>query len=276
LEDLETVADADTLVSYHDFARFTLNDQDPQVRLLSIRLLWDEEDKAFIPVFIQMMQSDEDHQVRATAASALGVYVYKGEIEELPEDTLHLVEDRLLDVTQGEDHMEVRRRALESLGFSSRPEVPDLIEHAYNQGTLEWIASAFFAMGRSADQRWQQPVLDSLDHPSDTVRLEAVRAAGELELTSARQFLMTAAYKDEDEDVRHAAIWSLSQVGGDQVQRLLDRMLEKADEEEEIQILEDALDNLSFTNDLRLYNLIEVDEEGIEEQEEILDDLDDD
>ena len=275
LEDLENIVEADTIVSYYDFAAALLRDPDAQVRLLSIRLLWEENDTRLIPVLLQMMVSDEDPLVRASAANALGVYVYHGELEEIPEDKLHLVEDKLLEVMKGSDIGEVRRRALESLGYSSREEIPPLIEDAYKNGSQDWVVSAIFAMGRSADQRWKKYVIDNLDHPSDKVRFEAVRAAGELEIKSARQQLLNAAYKDDDIDVRHAAIWSLSQLGGDQAQRLLERMLENADDDEEIQILEDALDNLSFTNDMEQYNLLEVDEDELEDDQiEIQDDLD--
>jgi hypothetical protein len=43
-----------------------------------------------------MMEEDEDEQVRAAAAKALGLYVYLGEIEEISADDHHLVEDSLL------------------------------------------------------------------------------------------------------------------------------------------------------------------------------------
>ncbi len=46
----------------------------------------------------------------------------------------------------------------EALGFSSRPEVPDLIRQAYAIGQPEWMESSLFAMGRSADSIWETAV----------------------------------------------------------------------------------------------------------------------
>ncbi|MRR32232.1 hypothetical protein EG834_18325, partial [bacterium] len=44
LEDLENLADSDTLVSFDDLGRFALDDSDPRVREVALRLLWESED----------------------------------------------------------------------------------------------------------------------------------------------------------------------------------------------------------------------------------------
>ncbi|HEX2979839.1 MAG TPA: HEAT repeat domain-containing protein [Anaerolineaceae bacterium] len=263
LEDLEEISEIDMLVAFYDIAKATLQDSDAQVRMLSVRLLWEDDDPGLIPTFIGMMEKDPDTQVRATAANALGFYVYEGEVENIAVDLLQTVEDSLLRATQPDQPTSLRQRALESLGFSSRPEVPDLIQAAYGEDTPDWKASALFAMGRSADKSWSETVLDQLDHPNSQVRLEAVRAAGELELTSSRSELIQIAQNDEDEDVRMAAIWSLSQIGGEEVRELLEKISDEMENDEDIDFLEDALDNLSFTEDMALYDLFEIDVDDI-------------
>ncbi len=50
LEDLEDLAEADTLTSFDDLARTLLDDPDPEVRTRAIRLLWECEDVKLIPV----------------------------------------------------------------------------------------------------------------------------------------------------------------------------------------------------------------------------------
>ncbi len=259
LEDLEELADVDTLMNFDDLARFSLKDLDPQVRALSIRLLWEAEDKKLVPIFTQMMEEDMDYQVRAAAANALGSFVFLGELEEIPEDLLHQVEDNLIKVTSGEDHPLVRRRALESLGYSSREEVVPLLQEAYDRGNPEWLASALYAMGRSADKRWSGDVLRMIDNPNSTVREEAVRAAGELELATAREILIQIVEEDEDDIVRMAAVWSLSQIGGGLVRPFLERLVEETEDEEEADLIEEALDNLSFTEDMNAFELLDID-----------------
>jgi len=271
LEDLENLAETDTLVSFLELSRLALEDPDPHVRALAIRLLWQEEDKTLTPRFIDMLKNDPDTEVRATAANALGYFVYLGELEEIPETLLRQVEDSLLAASLPKNHMLVRRRALESLGYSGRPEVPDLLEAAYQEGSAEWLASALFAMGRSADARWQNHVLDMLDHPMASVRFESVRAAGELELQRAREPLLAMVKEEEEEDVRLAAIWSLSQIGGEGVRDTLEEILDEIEDDEEASLVEDALDNLTFTEEVALFDLLDYDADNpdlVEEPEE--------
>jgi HEAT repeat protein len=248
LQDLEDLAETDTLVSFDDLARFALEDTDPHVRTVAIRLLWESEDAHLIPIFIKMMRTDPDDLVRATAASGLGLFVYLGELEDISEEKRKQLEDSLLSVYQSNDKPIVRRRALEALGYSSREEVPAFIEAAYQSSDKEWLASALFAMGRSADERWEKQVLAMLDHSEPEVRLEAIRAAGELELAEARKPLLVLLKEDEglDFDLRSATIWSLSQIGGVGVRELFERLADKTEDEDEEFILEEALDNLSF------------------------------
>jgi HEAT repeat protein len=135
-----------------------------RVRELAVRTLWEYELPDLVPMFIEMMESDEDVEVRAVAATALGQYVYLGEIEELPASKLRIIEEKLLQSITGQNPTLVRRRALEALGYSSREELPALIEAAYYSDSNEWLASALFAMGRSANRAWNSSVVAKLDH----------------------------------------------------------------------------------------------------------------
>ncbi len=263
LEDLEELAEADTLVSFDNVARMALQDTDPRVRAAAIRLLWEDEDARLAPIFIRMLEHDEDAGVRAAAAAALGLFVYQGEVEEIPEETLHQVEDSLLRVQAGPDEPLVRRRALESLGYSGREEVPGLIRAAYDSADTDWLASALFAMGRSADETWAPEVLRMLRYPKANVQLEAVRAAGALALEKSRRTLLDLLEEEaQDSELRAAVFWSLSQIGGEEVRETLERILEETEDDEEAEILEDALDNLSFTEDTGMYGLFDFAEAG--------------
>jgi HEAT repeat protein len=260
MEDVEELGDSDSLLSFEALSRYALHDSDPKVRELALRTLWEYEVVDLIPEYLEIVITDPDPGVRAAAASALGQYIYLGEIEELREQTWHAIEDRLLDVTHGNDSPEVRRRALESLGFSSREEVPVLIEQAYRSGDEDWLVSSLYAMGRSASQTWAPLVTSMLESESDEVRYEAVRALGELEVKSAvprlKQLLL-----DEDDDVRLAAIWSLSQIGGEGVRELIETLYEEAEDDEEAEFIETALDNLAFTEDMNLFDLLDISED---------------
>lgn len=266
MEDLEDLADSDTVVMFDPIAAFALSDPDPRVRERALGMLWESQDVKLLPAISGMLVEDPEPAVRAAAASALGAYVYIGELEEMPAEELHKVEEQLLSVTNGSDQTLVRRRALEALGFSSRPEVPGLIQSAYDGNQNDWLASALFAMGRSADTRWEAQVLKNLNNQDSTVQVEAVRAAGNLELSAARIPLleMLEGYEDMDEDVLAATIWSLSQIGGEAVQGALESLYENIEDEDLVDYLDLALENLEFTNDFALFNLmnVDVDENG--------------
>src|SRR5690554_40516 len=83
LQDVEAMGERDMVLSFEALARFSLRDSEPGVRLPAIRALWDFEEPDLIDTFIEILENDQDVDVRAAAATALGKYVYLGEIEEI-------------------------------------------------------------------------------------------------------------------------------------------------------------------------------------------------
>lgn len=269
LKKLEALMEEDTLVSFEDLARALLTDEDPEVRTHAIHLLAECEDPRLVPTYIDMLEKDASEEVRAEAAGSLGEFVMLGELEEISRRVQRQAEDALLKAVSGEDHPRVRRRALESLGYSSRPEVMAFIESAFNRQDPEWKASALFAMGRSSDDRWQDHVIQMLVNEHNRVRLAAVQAAGELSLAEARPLLIKLLDEEDEDDVAGAAIWSLSQIGGEDARTVLQSLVSEAEDEELLAFLEDALENLAFTEDLERFDLLSFDpEDEVPEDEE--------
>src|SRR4029453_6509285 len=58
LEELDALAESDTLVSFDDFASALLTDPEPQVRVRAIRLLDENEDIKLVPSFLDMLKND--------------------------------------------------------------------------------------------------------------------------------------------------------------------------------------------------------------------------
>src|ERR1043165_6246717 len=254
LQELDALAETDTLVSFDDFARALLTDPEPEVRTRAIRLLDEYEDPKIVPSYLDMLKNDLDTNLRVEAANALNLFVELGELEEIPEKIYHQVEDALLASAASEDDVRVRRTALESLGYSSRPEVTTLIESAFHRQDPNWQASALVAMGRSADERWDDEVTHSLIHVNDHIRKAAVEAAGELSLSSARPILLKLLGEEEDATILSSIIWSLSQIGGEDVRTYLENLLDQLEDEEQITFLEEALEHLAFTEDLASFD----------------------
>jgi hypothetical protein len=275
LEDLEEIRLVDDLLCFEEVGRIALKDMNPGVRLLAIRILREYEMVELLPAFQAMAERDPDTDVRAEAAAALGMYIYLGEVEDISPAKLKRVEECLLSLLSNQEPIPVQRRALESIGFSSRKEVPGLIEKAYTSEDMDWVISSLFAMGRSANSRWYPRVLKMLIHPHPGVRAEAAGAAGELEIKASRPALVEL-LEDADFDVRMAAIWSLSQVGGQAVRKALERSLETTEDDEEADQIEKALENLDFAEELQGLAILEITEDGDESSDDEYDDNDED
>ncbi len=266
LDKLNALANEDTLVSFEDLGRTLLTDDDPQVRIRAMRLLIECEDHRLVPIYIDLLTNDEIVAVRAEAASMLGLFVQLGEFEGIPEDVHHHIEDVLLKVLNGKDESPVRRRSLEALGFSSRIEVPVLIESSFNRQDPDWKASAIFAMGRSNDKRWTDHVLHMMVSDDSSIRLAAVQASGELALPLARPLLINLLEEETDDVIAGAAIWSLSQIGGEDARLYIQNLLDIVeDDDNQAAFLEEALDNLAFAEDRSIFDLLAFDADEVDE-----------
>jgi HEAT repeat protein len=115
--------------------------------------------------------------------------------------------------------------------------------------------------------------MDSLQDSDSEVRFEAVRAAGELELRSARQPIMEMLADPEnreDEDIFKAIIWSLSQIGGENVREVLSALLDQAKDIKEEDFITDAMENLELTEGIDVMGMLNFDLE--EDDEPVLHD----
>ena len=275
LEDMDEIHVADDLLCFEDVGRVALKDSEPGVRMRAIQILREYELVDLLPTFVYMSEHDPDADVRAASASALATYIYMGEVEDIAPKKLQLVEECLLKIISGPDTTLVRRRALEALGFSSRKEVGGLIEKAYASTDLDWLVSALFAMGRSANSRWKPNVMKMLTDEHPVVRAEAASAAGELEIKAAVPQLLNL-LEDADIDVRMASIWALSQIGGAGVRPALEALLETTEDDDEANQIDNALENLDFTEEMNNLALLEIPEDGNDPDDSSEDDYDDD
>ncbi len=265
LDHLLSYLDSDTLVSYEEIGRELLKDADGEVRSRAIGLLAESDDPRLVEPLLNIFLTDSEIAPRIEAADLLGEFVLLGELEELDESTQREIEDALLSIIRSEESASLRRHALEALGYSSRDEAFNIIESAYQREDPIWIASALRAMGRSHDDRWTDSVVAKLLDVDPRIRFAAAEAAGELNIAEAAPIMMQMLEdEEEDDDVTSAVIWSLSQIGGDDVRVYLLNLLENTDDEDAIKFLEDAIENLDFFDELNHFDLLSLDEGGEE------------
>lgn len=246
-------------------SRVALQDADDQVRAAAIRNLWEDEGRDLVDPFLNFLLRDDSEAVRIAAATALGMYVYLGEMEEIPEELTERIEDALFEIFEGDDTLEVRRRALESIGFSQRPEAVEAISRAYEDSDELMRVSSLFAMGRNLDpDKWGDIVLANLEHTSPQVRFEAARAAGEMQLEDAIPTLGEL-LNDPDPEVQDISAWSLGEIGGGEAHDLLEQRLETA-EGDLAQTIEDAMNNAQLMDDVMDFGMLEASDDDEDEQ----------
>jgi len=269
LDGLLANLDSDSVVSYEEIGRALLDDADGEVRARAIRLLVESDDPKLANKLIDIVLNDTELAPRLEAVQLLGEFILLGELEKVKEDQQRKIEDALIAIVRSEDDSVLRKRVLESLSFSSRPEIAALIESAFARADPAWVASALRAMGRSHDERWNENVVSMLLDDDPLIKFAAVEASGQLIIESAVPILLQILEdEEEDDDVATAAIWALSQIGGDEARTYLVALIEQTEDEELVEFLEDALKNLNFTEEFNKFDLLTLDEEDEIDEEE--------
>jgi HEAT repeat protein len=268
LDELLIHFDSDNIVSYESIGRGLINDLDGEVRARAIRLLSESDDPQLVGTLTEILLNDTDLAPRMEAALLIGEFILLGELEAIKEELQRKSEDALISIIKSEENPTLRKRALEALGYSSRPEIVTLIESAFERADPTWVATALLAMGRSHDERWSENVVSMVLDEDPLIRFAAVQAAGELNIEDAGPILLKILEdEEEDDDVVTAAIWSLSQIGGDDARIYLVNLIEQTEDEDLVEYLEDALENLDFMEELNKFDLLALD--GDDDLEEI-------
>jgi HEAT repeat protein len=263
LKDLVELNDSDFLYDFEIVGRTALDDEDTDVVCGGIDLLFTTEDKQLIPFYLHLLRDQSRSDlIRAAAANALGPYIHLGEMEELRAEKLHEIEEALLTAYAQDPSEHVRRRALESLGYSSREEVPAMLRRAVDHIDPKWVESGLFAIGRTADNQWEEHIMEHLEDPDHEICLQAIHAAGGVGLSAARGPLLKLLSPKADVEYRKEAIWALSQIGGEGVLEAFTRLQALSDDDEELNLLEEAVDTLNFINESGLYQLLEIEKDG--------------
>ena len=264
IDDLEQLTDTNSLLSFEPIFRLGLKDEDEQVRFFSTRAIEIFDTDDLIPYFLAALDEEESVDLRAVTASVLGKYIYRGELDKISKKIKKQIEDKLLVILEGDLPTEIQYRALEAISYSSRDEVKEHILRAYENEVEDWVASALFAMGRSFDHEYSDLICEKLQDTSPKVRLEAVRASGELTIENAVPVILDLL--NDLPEIRGVAIWALSQIGGEDAGPAIHALLDEDVTAEEEEIIQQALERLDFLEEgvnLSTFNMPNMDDEII-------------
>jgi HEAT repeat protein len=235
-------------LDFNELWFWLLDDHQPAVRVAAVEGLWENESPRALRRMLGLLQDDPAPEVRAAAAMGLSRFAYQASLGELADGSS--LERGLLDaVRDGEQPIEVRRRALESAGyFAESDDVQQQVEMAYGSKEQLLRESAIVAMGRSMLPRWLPVIGKELSNSSPALRYEAAHAAAEMG-EDARSLLpkLLPLLDDDDSEVSLEAIWALGQIGGQAAKRALER-ISRSNDEAHSQAAEEALAELGLDN----------------------------
>jgi len=197
-----------------------LADPDAQVRRLAVEGLVEDESTSTLRRLITVLESDPDAGVRAAAAVILAPAALRAETGKVKRELADRLRDSLLQAVRDPADPDVRRRALEAVGyFGGNAAVEAEIARAYDESGL-LPASAVHAMGRNMNHRWAPLLLKEAKSAEPLMRFAAAQALGELgERANAPALLPLL--EDDDSEVQLAAVWALGQLGGRVAQQAL-------------------------------------------------------
>jgi len=256
-------------IDFSSLFRACLDDEDAVVRRLCIEGLWEDTRPGLARRLIARLRDDNDLEVRAAAASALGRFVFMAECDEIDAALGARIRAALESVIMEGADIEVMRRAIESIAYINDARTRAIIEDAYKHESQRMRESAVFAMGRNADTHWRETILLELRAALPAMRYEAARAAGEMMLRSA-VIPVIELVEDPDAEVRAMAVWALGQIGGKRARAVIERLV-KGSDEALAAAAEEALAEIEFTSasmDLFVYNVSEDDGSSEGEDEE--------
>jgi HEAT repeat protein len=245
---LVELADENIELDFSSVFKACLQDDDEIVREMAVKGLWETEDRALIRPLVKLLEDDSSLKVRASAGISLRNFAVMAQNGKLLSRDGDRIRDAFMKViSQPDEDIEVRRRAIEAIANFNTPETNDVIRDAYESNDLALIQSAIYAMGQSSNPEWLTTVLDEMAHPSPAIRYEAATAGGLLGDEAVVSHLIRL-LQDDDPEVSLASIKSLGQIGGLLAKRALQLCLSDGDESIE-EAAQTALANLEFNDD---------------------------
>lgn len=243
-----SAAHKDILLDYTAIVRTDLLSANTTIRRIALHLMQDLRKSWFLEEVIQIAQTDIDPEVKKDAIEILGFFLNDLISQKHQQHKLEKARGALLKLVNAEQQ-DICFCAMEALAYLDEEVIHPLIRLCFTSHNPQTLASGLRSVQRSMRAEWQQDVRENLDHEDPTVRIEAIRAAGALQMQSALDniLLLLTQFDRIDQEMLDAAILAASQIGGEEASEmisLLEEVLES--DEESIELFEQAKANLEL------------------------------
>lgn len=240
LEQLDEMAEDFGIDHTDDFLVY-VDHASEKIRASAIRCLWEANLDEVWPVLKQTAETDSSEEVRSTAISVMGRYIFEQLLQSDPdadESDLYTDANLILEVRAWLDGVLARptstlmerRRTLEALSFFPQDSERALMTEWSQSEDAELRMTAIFAMGRSAEPMFVEPILKAFEDSDDRVRRESLRAIGEAGMVEGLP-LLEAVLNGSNREYKLEAISALGELGGDRAEELVQDLVVDADPE---------------------------------------------
>lgn len=237
-------------VSFHELALFIFDypQSSTEARAAALPLLNVGGHTTLIAPLINLLHPSKEEALRISAAEVLASCMELGVMNAISENDMLRVQRALLVAYRQDSIPLVQAACLVGLGFSTLPELPDLIQSAFESSDVILRNAALIAMGHSGDiGAWEDAVLDALESTEPSTLSAAIEASGGLGMDSALAHLNTLLHATSNLDMIDSITWAMSEIGSEQARRYLVEFQALHESDEEIsQLVEDALLNLDL------------------------------
>ncbi|MFL2639970.1 MAG: HEAT repeat domain-containing protein [Dehalococcoidia bacterium] len=226
-----------------------LNSDREEIREISIRGLWEYDERTLIEPLLEKLTEDDSTAVRIAAAIGIrrfSILAEEGKLLDRDSDKIYetlqsLIDDDHSDI-QEEIPVDIKRRIIEALSPYNTPEIHDIILDNYHSLDERLRASAIFSMGENGDSDWIPYILDEMDNSNPEIRFEAAGAAGRIGDESLIPDLARMG-NDDSFEVVSQVITALNLIGGSNSIKVLTRFLQHENNNVR-SVAQDALENM--------------------------------
>lgn len=235
--------------NYTPIAKIGLEDSDGDVRTASIQVLGFEDDKSAGEKILDAAQNDPYEKAQIAAVQVLGQYMFESALDNripVNKKKLHEVLENLIE----SKNQAVRRAAVVSYAVSEDKRVKEIITGYLAGNNRDELIAALEAVRHAMGEEWAGTVLELMRHEDDEVSMEAIRAAGTLQLREALPLLyeLISRFDRISPEMLLTAVEAVAEIGDEGSYDVLETLGEAAvDMDAEItEAIDDSIDTLNM------------------------------
>ena len=234
---------------YSPIAKIGIEDSDGSIRASSIHVLGFEDSREIGSKILDAALNDPDETAQIAAIEILGQYMYESAIDNripVNKNRLHEALEKLIE----EKKKAVRQAAVVAYAISETKRVKEIISGFLGGNDREELISGLASVRHSLGEDWDESVLELMRHEDEDVSLEAIRAAGALQLKEALPALyeILSRFDRISPDLLIAAAEAVAEIGDEGSINVLETLGEAVvDMDAEVtDAVDDAIDTINM------------------------------